>query len=249
MCGKQILGSPVMESELVFDSEKCRETYRRLAGIYGNNISDMGLPDVINANFFFVDVVGLSDPLLSVKKQMEKIEVLNRSISSCDAFQASKKKKISMPTGDGMVIAFLLNPELPLQLSIQLHQKLSEHNQELTPEDRIGVRIGLSSGPVFIMTDINNNKNLWGPGIVIARRVMDIGDNLHILIADRLAEELITLRDEHRKIIKPISDYMIKHGQTIKIYSAYSKDFGNPSLPEKVLEYIERKNQNISHQN
>jgi hypothetical protein len=130
-----------------------------------------------------------------------------------------------------------------------LHQKLSEHNQELTPEDRIGVRIGLSSGPVFIMTDINNNKNLWGPGIVIARRVMDIGDNLHILIADRLAEELITLRDEHRKIIKPISDYMIKHGQTIKIYSAYSKDFGNPSLPEKVLEYIERKNQNISHQN
>lgn len=238
-----------MESELVFDTEKCRETYRRLAGIYGSNISDLGLPDVINANFFFVDLVGLSDPLLSVKKQMEKIEVLNRSISSCDAFQASRKKKISMPTGDGMVIAFLLNPELPLQLSIQLHQKLSEYNNDTEPEDRIGIRIGLSSGPVFIGTDINNNKNLWGPGIIIARRVMDIGDNLHILISDRLAEELILLRDEYRKIIKLISDYMIKHGQEIKIYSAYSKDFGNPNLPEKILEYIERKNRNISHQN
>lgn len=249
MCGKQILGSPLMESELVFDTEKCRETYRRLAGIYGSNISDLGLPDVINANFFFVDLVGLSDPLLSVKKQMEKIEVLNRSISSCDAFQASRKKKISMPTGDGMVIAFLLNPELPLQLSIQLHQKLSEYNNDTEPEDRIGIRIGLSSGPVFIGTDINNNKNLWGPGIIIARRVMDIGDNLHILISDRLAEELILLRDEYRKIIKLISDYMIKHGQEIKIYSAYSKDFGNPNLPEKILEYIERKNRNISHQN
>ena len=242
LCGKQILDSPVIESDLVFDSEKCRDTYRKLAGIYGHNISDMGLPDVINANFFFVDVVGLSDPLLSVKNQMEKIEVLNRSISSCEAFQASKKKKISMTTGDGMVIAFLLNPELPLQLAIQLHQKLRDYNQDKLPEDRIGIRIGLSSGPVFIMTDINNNKNLWGPGIVIARRVMDIGDNLHILIADRLAEELISLRDEYRTVIKPISDYVIKHGQTIKIYSAYSKDFGNPNLPEKVLDFVEAKN-------
>lgn len=244
LCGKEILGSPVMESELAFDTEKCRDTYRKLAGIYGNNISDMGLPDVINASFFFVDVVGLSDPLLSVRNQMKKIEILNNSISSCDAFQKSKKKKISMPTGDGMVIAFLLDPELPLQLATQLHQRLREHNQDKMPEDRIGVRIGLSSGPVFVMTDINNNKNLWGPGIVLARRIMDIGDDFHILITERLAEELISLRDEYRKIIKPISDYVIKHGQTIKIYSAYTKDFGNPSLPEKILEYTEWKNSN-----
>ncbi len=242
LCGKEISGSPIMESDLAFDSEKCRDTYRKLAGIYGHNISDMGLPDVINAHFFFVDVVGLSDPLLSVKKQMEKIEVLNRLIGSCDAFQTSKKKIISLPTGDGMAIGFLLNPELPLQLSMQLHQKLREYNQDKVPEDKIGIRIGLSSGPVFIMSDINNNKNLWGPGIVIARRIMDIGDNLHILIADRLAEELIALRDEYKMIIKPISDYMIKHGQTIKVYSAYSEDIGNPNLPEKVIEHLERKN-------
>lgn len=235
-----------MESELAFDSEKCRETYRRLVGIYGHNISDVGLPDVINAHFFFIDVVGLSDPSLSVKNQMAKIDALNRMIKSCNTYQTSKVKKIIMPTGDGMVIAFLLNPELPLQLSTDLHQKIHHYNQDKKPEDRIGVRIGLSSGSVFISNDINDNKNLWGPGIVIARRIMDIGDDLHILIADRLAEELISLRDEYRTIIKPISDYTIKHGQTIKVYSAYSKDFGNPRLPEKVMEYIERKNMNIS---
>lgn len=234
-----------MESDLEFDSEKCRETYRRLAGIYGHNISDVGLPDVINAHFFFIDVVGLSDPSLSVKNQMAKIDTLNRLIKSCNTYQIAKVKKIIMSTGDGMVIAFLLNPELPLQLSIELHQQIFQYNQDKKPEDRIGVRIGLNSGTVFISNDINDNKNLWGPGIVIARRVMDIADDSHILIADRLAEELMSLRDEYRTIIKPISDYTIKHGQNIKIYSAYSKDFGNPRLPEKVIEYIERKNMNI----
>ncbi|HEX9845472.1 MAG TPA: adenylate/guanylate cyclase domain-containing protein [Candidatus Nitrosotenuis sp.] len=235
-----------MELDLAFDSEKCRETYRRLAGIYGHNISDTGLPDVINANFFFVDVVGLSDPSLSVKNQMTKIDVLNRLIKTCSAFRSSKIKKIIMPTGDGMVITFLLNPELPLNLSIELHQQIHQYNQDKAPNERIGVRIGLSSGPVFISNDINDNKNMWGPGIVIARRVMDIGNESHILIADRLAEELMVLKDEYRTIIKPISDYTIKHDQTIKIYSAYSKDFGNPHLPDKVIEFIERKNRNIS---
>ena len=233
-----------MESDLAFDSEKCRDAYKRLAGIYGHNISDVGLPDVLNAHFFFVDVVGLSDPSLSVRNQMVKIDALNRLVKSCPAFSSSKVKKIVMPTGDGMIITFLLNPELPLSLSMQLHQQLYQYNQDKAPNERVSVRIGLSSGPVFISNDINDNKNMWGPGIVIARRVMDIGDDFHILIADRLAEELMSLKDEYKTIIKPISDYVIKHGQTIKIYSAYSKDFGNPRLPEKIIEHIELQNKN-----
>src|SRR5215831_2362245 len=163
LCGKSITGTPVTDDDLIFDSEKCRETYRKLANIYGHDISDLGLPDVLNANFFFIDIVGLSDPLLSIKRQMQKIEILNQLIGSCEAFVISKKKRIILPTGDGMVIAFLLNPELPLQLSIQIHQKLKEHNKNKSEEDRIGVRIGLNSGSVFILNDINNNKNVWGP--------------------------------------------------------------------------------------
>jgi len=245
LCGKQISGTPFIESELIFDSEKCMETYRRLEGIYGHDISDLGLPDVVNAHFFFIDVVGLSDPLLSVKNQMIKIDILNRLIKSCPSFNTPRIKKLIMTTGDGMVIMFLLNPELPLRLSIELHQQIQKYNQDVRPEDRIGVRIGLNSGPVFVSNDINNNKNLWGPGIVVARRVMDVGDDSHILIAGKLAEELISLRDEYRVIIKPISEYTIKHGQDIQIYSAYSKDFGNPRLPDKIIEYIERKNKNF----
>ena len=100
----------------------------------------------------------------------------------------------------------------------------------------IGVRIGLASGPVFTVADLNNVQNIWGPGIILARRVMDAGDNGHILIAENLAEMLLSLKDECRHMIRLISkNYKIKHGQKIKLYTAYSDDFGNPQIPVKVF--------------
>jgi hypothetical protein len=98
------------------------ETYIKLAGAYGPSISEIGLPlGAFNVSFFFIDIVGLSDPSLSVRKQIQKIEALNKLIASCDAFKASSGKRIIiLPTEDGMAIGFLLNPELPMELSIQL---------------------------------------------------------------------------------------------------------------------------------
>jgi len=239
LCGKSILGTPIFDSEFTFDSQSCLETYKKLAVVYGTNISEIGLPsEVVNVNFFFIDIVSLSDPSLSIKKQREKIEILNKMIGSCDAyFRTPRDKKIILPTGDGMAIGFLLNPELPFQLSIQLHRKLRTYNRSKSLKELIGVRIGLSSGPVFVVNDINDRQNVWGPGIILARRVMDIGDNYHILLAERIAEELIALKDEYRTAIKPVVDYQIKHGQTIKLYSAFSKEFGNPKPPAKIIEH------------
>ena len=240
LCGKPIFGRPLLDSDFTFDSQSCLETYKKLSGIYGSNISEMGLPsEVVNVNFFFIDIVGLSDPSLSVKKQMEKIAILNKMIGSCEAYERTPKdKKIILPSGDGMAIGFLLNSELPFQLSIQLHRKLRLYNRGKPNEEAIGVRIGLGSGPVFVVNDIRDNQNVWGPGIILARRVMDIGDNFHILLTDRLAEELIALKDEYRRAIRPLTNVMIKHGQTIKLYSAFSNDFGNPGHPSKIVERL-----------
>jgi hypothetical protein len=240
LCGKTIFGRPILDSDFTFDTQSCLETYKKLSGVYGSNISEIGLPSgVVNVNFFFIDIVSLSDPSLSVKKQMEKIEILNKMIGSCEAYETtSKDKKIILPTGDGMAIGFLLNPELPFQLSVQLHRKLRMYNRSKASEETIGVRIGLGSGPVFVVNDISNNQNVWGPGIILARRVMDIGDNFHILLTDRLAEELIALKDEYKRVIKPITNVKIKHGQTIKLYSAFSYEFGNPEPPSKIAEHF-----------
>jgi KaiC/GvpD/RAD55 family RecA-like ATPase len=238
LCGRAIMGTPFTESDFVFDSKKCLETYRKLSGAFGSSIAETGLPsEAFNVSFFFIDIVGLSDPSLSVKKQVQKIETLNKLLSSCEAFRkTSKDKRILLPTGDGMAIGFLQNPSSPLELSIELHGKLRAQNAGKAEDDQVGVRIGLGSGPVFTVTDMNNVQNVWGPGIILARRVMDAGDNGHILLAGNLAQELIALKDEYRSIIKPVSDaYEIKHGHKISLYSVYSKDFGNPDMPAKIF--------------
>jgi KaiC/GvpD/RAD55 family RecA-like ATPase len=238
LCAKPVIGTPLVKSDLIFDSKECMEIYYRLENAYGSKISDTGLPSqAFHASFFYIDMVGLSDPTLSVKKQIQKIQILNELIYSCDSFRkASTGKKIILPSGDGMAIGFLSNPESPLELSIQLHRKVHAYNEEKYAEDSVGVRIGLGSGPVFTVSDLNNVQNIWGPGIIIARRVMDAGDSGHILIAEKMAEELISLKDEYRRVINLISNkYRIKHGQQIKLYSAYSDDFGNPEIPSKVF--------------
>jgi KaiC/GvpD/RAD55 family RecA-like ATPase/class 3 adenylate cyclase len=236
LCGKPILGTPILYSEFRFDSIMCMETYRKLTVLYGSDISETGLPSqVVNVNFFFIDIVGLSNPSLSVKKQIDKIEILNKLIGLCDAFAKVKEKKIVLPTGDGMAIGFFMNPELPLQLALQLHSKLKTYNRGKIDGDILGVRIGLGSGPVFIVNDLNGNQNVWGPGIILARRVMDIGDNLHILLSGSMAESLIALKDEYKMMLKSIGDYQIKHGQTLRLYSAYSQEFGNSEVPVKML--------------
>lgn len=237
LCGKTITTEPITELDLIFDTQDCVETYKKLASAYGTDLVVTGLTSrAFNVSFFFVDIVGLSDPALSVKKQIQKIEMLNKMISSCDSFRKSTHdKRIILPTGDGMAIGFLLNPEIPLELSIDLHSKLQLYNRGKSEDDRVRVRIGLASGPVYRVTDMNNVHNVWGPGIILARRVMDAGDAGHVLLADKLAEELIALKDEYRSMIKPICHvFEIKHGQKITLYSAYSNDFGNSQLPERI---------------
>ncbi|HET8794587.1 MAG TPA: adenylate/guanylate cyclase domain-containing protein [Nitrososphaeraceae archaeon] len=187
---------------------------------------------LIYANFFFTDIVGLSDPRMSTKTQIKKIEVLNKFIREWTPFKTmSNDSLIVLPTGDGMAIGFFQSPELPLNLAIELHRKIGLYNKAKIPTEALRLRIGIHSGPVFVVNDVLENKNVWGPGIIIARRVMDIGNDGHILLSSRVAEDLRELSDEYKKIIKPLHDYTLKHGQRILIYSAYGSDFGNPNMP------------------
>jgi class 3 adenylate cyclase/archaellum biogenesis ATPase FlaH len=236
LCDRQIFDTPIYYNELVFHEEHL-DVYKKLTGAYGvTGLANTGTVGVQNANFFFVDIVGLSNPLLSVRKQIEKIQLLNKLINTCEAF-IENRDKIIFPTGDGMAIAFIHNPELPFLLSMQLHSELNDSNSKLDKYSKLGIRIGLANGPVFVVNDMNNNQNMWGPGIILARRVMDMGDEGHILIERNLAESLINLDEKYRGYIHLVGDYSIKHGQIITLYSAYSNEFGNYESPEKFRKY------------
>ncbi len=189
---------------------------------------------LIHANFFFVDIVGLSDISMSTKTQIKKIETLNRCISECHAFKSVPKESLIMlPTGDGCCLGFLQGPELPLLLAIELHNRLNEYNKAKIPSETVRVRVGLHSGNCFLVNDLLGNRNTWGPGIIYARRVMDFGDDGHILISPTMAEGLRSLSDEYRHIIHPVHDVVLKHGQTMLLYSVYGEGFGNKKHPEK----------------
>lgn len=191
------------------------------------------------ASFFFVDIVGLSDPELSVALQVKKIEFLNHSIAACDAFKSvPSESMLILPTGDGMAIGFLQGPELPLHLAIELHQRLNSFNRGKLPNETVQIRVGINSGPVFVVKDIRGNANIWGPGIIMARRIMDIGDDGHILLSSRVAEDLRQLSNEYSKIIHALDKTTLKHDVQVMVYSAHGKDFGNPGLPGKIKSRI-----------
>ena len=189
---------------------------------------------LIHANFFFVDIVGLSDTSMSTKTQIKKIEVLNKCISECQSFKSVPLDSLLLlPTGDGCCIGFMQGPELPLLLAVELHTKLAVYNKGKIPSETVRIRIGLHSGNCFLVNDLLGQRNTWGPGIIYARRVMDFGDDAHILMSPSLAEDLISLSDEYRAIIKPVHDVVLKHGTTMLLYSVYGDGFGNSEHPEK----------------
>jgi len=197
-------------------------------------ITRSNLTRLIHAHFFFVDIVGLSDPYMSTKTQIKKITILNKCIAETEIFKTTPKDMlIVLPTGDGMCLGFYQGPELPLHLAIELQEKLGAYNKSLIPSETVRIRIGLHSGNCFIVKDIKGQDNVWGPGIILSRRVMDFGDDGHILMSNTLAEDLRELSDEYKKVIKPVHDFVIKHGKTILIYSAYDEGFGNPKHPSK----------------
>ncbi len=190
--------------------------------------------DLIYAAFFFIDIVGLSNPILSTATQRTKIKKLNLMIGDCKTFnQTPKSDLFILPTGDGMLIGFKDGLEQPISLAIELHARLRIYNQQVPDTEKIATRIGCNIGHIFVVKDLYDNVNLWGPGAILARRVMDMGNESHILLPSNMADDLLEMSDEYKNIIHPIHNFKIKHNEELLVYSVYGQDFGNKILPKK----------------
>ena len=153
------------------------------------------------AAFFFIDIVGLSDPILSTETQRKKIISLNSLIGDCETFsQTPKSDLFILPTGDGMLVGFKDGLEQPISLAIELHAKLKEYNQHVSDTEKITTRIGCNIGHIFFVKDLFDNVNLWGPGAILSRRVMDLGNENHILLPSNMVDDLFEISDEYEKI-------------------------------------------------
>ena len=197
---------------------------------------DVTIPPVTREyHWFFTDIVAASDPTKTTMDQARKIILLNRLIELTDTFkQRDTEATLVLPTGDGMAIGFDDSPEKPLNLAIEVHRGLNRYNSERAKESRVELRIGLDSGPVYIIKDLNGHENVWGPGIIMARRVMDLAETMNILASASFSNNVKMLRPEYRNILFPAGNYKIKHHQEpILIYNIWGKDFGRKKPPSQ----------------
>ena len=203
----------------------------------GKDIGDIGDINAFTKTFFwfFTDIVAGSNPTVPTKEQARKVVVLNELIERTDTFQQrDPNSTVILPTGDGMAIGFSDSPEYPLRLSIQLHKILTEYNKsKKRKDDKVLLRIGIDIGPVYIIKDLNGQDNVWGPGIILTRRVMDLAGDQNIFCSSRFAEDVRVLSPEYKEIMHPIGDYSIKHGEQLNIFNIYGEGFGEKTTPKK----------------
>src|SRR5216110_2264 len=177
------------------------------------------------AHVLFIDIVGYSK--LSIDDQHAAIEELTKIVRASEQFQRAEaaNRLIRIPTGDGMVLVFYTNPEAPAQCAVEISCALKEH-------PRLQLRMGIHSGPVSGVVDVNERANLAGAGINMAKRVMDCGDAGHILLSKHVAEDLEEY-EKWRPFLHDLGTFEAKHGVRVSVVNLYDDQFGNAKLPRK----------------
>jgi tetratricopeptide (TPR) repeat protein/class 3 adenylate cyclase len=185
----------------------------------------------------FIDIVGYSKLLITEQSdQVQKLKEIVRGTEQVRVAEA-EGKLLRLPTGDGGALVFRTTLEAPVFCSIEIAKELRKH-----PE--LKVRMGIHSGPVNEITDLNAQANIAGAGINIAQRVMDCGDPGHILVSRRVAEDL-----EHYPRWQPylhqLGECEVKHGQKVSLVNFCDDEIGNRAIPQKFRQVRAAKSKRI----
>jgi TolB-like protein/class 3 adenylate cyclase/Tfp pilus assembly protein PilF len=178
------------------------------------------------AHVLLIDLVGYSK--LLVNEQIELLQELNQIVRSTECFRTADKtgKLIRVPTGDGMALLFFHSPEEPVRCALEISKALQDH-------PHIHMRMGVHSGPVNRVIDVNDETNMAGAGINVAQRVLDCGDAGHILLSGHVAEDLTQYR-HWQPYLHDLGECVVKHGVRLHLFNLYKENLGNPQVPERL---------------
>jgi TolB-like protein/class 3 adenylate cyclase/Tfp pilus assembly protein PilF len=178
------------------------------------------------AHILLIDVVGYSKLLLD--EQIELLQRLKQIVKSTECFRAAEARGefIRVPTGDGMALVFFHSPEEPARCALEISTALREH-------PHIRLRMGVHSGPISRVTDVNEKTNIAGSGINVAQRVMDCGDAGHILLSAHVAEDLAEYR-HWQPYLHDLGECEVKYGLRLHLFNLHKDGLGNPQVPEKL---------------
>src|SRR6476620_1766500 len=174
----------------------------------------------------FIDIVGYSKLLIT--EQSDQLQTLRQILRGTEQFKKAEAegKLLRLPTGDGGALVFRNSPEAPVLCALEISKALKSH-----PE--LKVRMGIHSGPVNEISDLNEQANIAGAGINIAQRVMDCGDAGHILLSKRVADDLEQY-PQWRSLLHDLGECEVKHGLQIRVVNFYGDQIGNSQLPSKL---------------
>src|SRR5207247_2268269 len=178
------------------------------------------------AHLLLIDVTGYSK--LLVDEQIELMQEFNQIVRDTESFRAAETsgKLIRLPTGDGMALLFFRSPEEPVRCALEISKVLQEY-------PHIEVRMGVHSGPVNPVRDVNDGTNMAGAGLNVAQRVLDCGDAAHILLSAHVAEDLAQYR-HWQPCLHDLGEWEVKHGLHLHLFNLYKENAGNPQIPEKL---------------
>jgi len=173
----------------------------------------------------FIDIVGYSK--LLINEQSDQIQKLKEIVRGTEQFRLAEAegKLLRLPTGDGGALVFRTSPEAPVLCAMEISKALKSH-----PE--LHMRMGVHSGPVNEISDLNEQANIAGAGINVAQRVMDCGDAGHILLSKHVADDLEQY-PRWRAYLHDLGECEVKHGVRIGLANLYDSEVGNPQLPKK----------------
>ena len=183
-------------------------------------------PQMEMAHVLFMDVVGYSK--LPMDEQRKLLGLLQELVRNTPAFADahSADKLISLPTGDGMALVFFDDPESPVWCAIEVSRALGS-------APMIALRMGIHSGPVYRVADINAARNVAGGGINTAQRVMDCGDAGHILVSEKVVD-VLTQVSNWKEAFQDLGEVEVKHGARVHIFNLCVEGAGNKRMPRKL---------------
>jgi len=179
------------------------------------------------AHVLFIDIVAYSK--MASDDQLAAIKELNQIVQSTDEFRKEERENrlLKLATGDGMALIFYHSPEDPVECALEISRAVKEQHSNLR------LRMGVHSGPISGMVDVNGRANVAGAGINTAQRVMDCGDAGHILLSTRVAEDLEQFK-HWRPHLYHIGECEVKHGDKIEIVNLFTAELGNSERPKRM---------------
>jgi hypothetical protein len=181
------------------------------------------------AHVLYMDVIGSG--LLPPERQRAVYQELNDVVSGSAEYRraGARGEVICRPSGDGMALVFFEGVESPLLSALEI-------SELLRGRPHLQLRMGIHSGEVFRVTDINGSDDVTGDGIVVARRVMDCGDAGHILVSPSVMDAVG--KSSWEQSLRYLGVCQVKHGQRIALWNLYTSEVGNPKLPRIMVDQL-----------